>query len=176
MEKYFKYYFLEDYLFKTVNKNFYENKYLTPEEFLAIIIWKRNASKTKVIKGINASGKSVKTITNEIYKSTSREEKLQILLGIKNIGIALASAVLTVLYPDEFTVFDYRAKNSLETLNIQIKGNPDNKPKDYFNYVDICEEQRKKYNLSLRDFDRTLWATDFYAGKGGLKETAKKLK
>lgn len=176
MKKYLKYYFLEDYLFKTVNKNFHRNKYLTSEEFLAIIIWKRNASKTKVVDGINTSGKSIRTITNEIYKSTSRERKLQILREIKNIGIAIVSAVLTVLYDKEFTVVDYRARNSLKVIGTQIKGSPDNRPKDYFNYVDLCKKQAKKYNLSLRDFDRSLWAMDFYAGKSGLKEIAEKLK
>lgn len=177
MKKYLKYYFLEDYLFKTVNKNFHKNKCLTPEEFLAIIIWKRNASKTKVVEGVNASGKSIRTITNEIYKSTNRERKLQILLEIKNIGIAIASAVLTVLYDKEFTVLDYRAKNSLKIkiIGIQVKGDPDNKPEDYFSYVDLCKKGAKKYNLSLREFDRALWAMDFYAGKNGLKEIAEKL-
>lgn len=176
MKKYLKYYFLEDYLFKTVNKNFHKNKRLTPEEFLAIIIWKRNASKTKVIEGINASGKSIRTITNGIYKSSRREMKLQVLLEIKHIGIALASAILTVLYDKEFTVFDYRAKNSLESIGVQIIGSPDNKPEDYFSYVDLCKKQAKKYNLTLREFDRVLWAMDFYAGKYGLKKIAQRLK
>lgn len=176
MMKYFKYYFLEDYIFKTVNKNFHKNKHLTSEEFLAIIIWKRNASKRKVVEGVNVSGKSIRAITNQIYNSPSREEKLRVLLEIKHIGIAIASAVLTVLYDKEFTVFDYRAKNSLNAIGIQINGSPDNKPKDYFDYVDLCKKQAEKYNLSLRELDRSLWAMDFYAGEGGLKEIAEKLK
>ena len=145
MKEYLKYYSLENNLFKTVNKNFHKNKHLTPEEFLAIIIWKRNASKTKVVEGINASGKSIRTITNEIYKSTSRERKLQILLEIKNIGITIASAILTVLDDKEFTVLDYRAKNSLKITRVQVKGSPDNKPEDYLSYVDLCKKRAKKY-------------------------------
>lgn len=115
-------------------------------------------------------------ITNEICKSPSREEKLRVLLEIKHIGIAIASAVLTVLYDKEFTVLDYRAINSLNAIGIQIQGSPDSKPKDYFNYVDLCKKQAEKYNLSLRELDRSLWARDFYAGEGGLKEIAEKLK
>lgn len=176
MSGYLKYYFLENYLFEIVNKNFYKNRCLAPEEFLAIIIWKRNASKTKVIEGINVSGKSVRVITNEIYNSLRRETKLQILLGIRHVGIALASAVLTVLYDKEFTVIDYRVKNSLKKLGIPVDGDPESNAEDYFKYVDLCKKQAKKYNLSLRDFDRALWAMDFYAGKGGLKEIVKKLK
>ena len=52
LKKYLKYYFLEDYLFNDVNKNFQRRGYLTPEEFFAIVIWKRNASKTKILNGI----------------------------------------------------------------------------------------------------------------------------
>jgi thermostable 8-oxoguanine DNA glycosylase len=176
MKQYLKYYYLEDYLFKSVSNNFHKNKFLAPEEFLAIIIWKRNASKTKVIEGIKASGKSIRSITNEIYNSPDRETKLHLLCSIKHIRYALASAVLTVLYDKEFTVIDYRVKNSLMSIGVKITGSPDTNADDYFAYVDICKKLAKKYNLSLRELDMALWARDFYAGKGGLKEIAGKLK
>lgn len=175
MKKYLDYYYLENYLFGPVKNNFHKNKCLTSEEFLAIIIWKRNASKTKVIKGVNASGRSIRTITNEIYNTPSRDKKLQLLTEIKHIGPALASAVLTVLYDNEFTVIDYRVENSLKFIGVKITGSPDTNADDYFAYVDICKKLAKKYNLSLRELDMALWARDFYAGKGGLKEIAEKL-
>lgn len=172
MKKYIRYYFLGDYLFKEINRNFHKNKYLTPEEFLAIVIWKRNASKTKVIKGLKAGRKSVKSITNEVYKAKNREDKLKILCKIKGLGIAISSAILTVLYPDEFTVVDYRAINSLGDL---VNGKPGERLEDYLNYVDVCKKEAARHHLSLRDFDRALWGKDFYEGKNGLKEVAKNI-
>ena len=51
LESFKKYYFLEDYLFREINNNFSKNHYLSNEEFFAIVIWKRNASKTKIFNG-----------------------------------------------------------------------------------------------------------------------------
>jgi len=41
----------------------------------------------------------------------TREQRLNALLSpkIPGIGIAIASAILTVCYPDDFTIADYRA-------------------------------------------------------------------
>lgn len=154
---------------------FKKRRYLTPEEFLAIVIWKRNASKTKVIRGVRSSGRTIKSLTEEIYRTPNHEEKMKILTGIKGLGIAIASAILTVLYPEEFTVIDYRVMNSLRALGIPVLGNPISKIESYFSYLDSCKKEAKKLGLSLRDFDRALWGKDFYEGAKGLKEIAQDL-
>ncbi len=175
LEKYLKYYFLEDYLFGSVSKNFQKNGYLAPEEFFAIVIWKRNASKSKIIEGVKESGETIKSLTQKIYKLTNRRDKLITLINIRNIGIAIASAILTVLSPDEFTIIDYRVKNSLKRLNIKFPDKIEENVESYFQYVDICKETAQKWDLSLRNFDRALWAMDFYKGKNGLKDITKGL-
>lgn len=176
MRKYLKYYFLEKYLFGEVKNNFQKKGYLMPKEFLAIVIWKRNASKTKIIRGIKATRKTIRQITQKINRLENREDKLRELLKIKNIGIAIASAILAVLYSKEFTIIDYRVMNSLKDLKIKIGGNPDQNIKDYLEYIDICKKEAKKNKLSLRDFDRALWARDFYKGRNGLKEISINIK
>jgi len=50
-EQYLKYYFLEDYLFGEVNKNFKKRGHLTPEEFFAIELEDYN-DKEKLLKEI----------------------------------------------------------------------------------------------------------------------------
>lgn len=87
---------------------------------------------------------------------------------IPGIGIAIASAVLTVCYPDDFTIADYRACASLKNFGEKGIGNPTTNS-SYFKYLDKCKELAHKYNFSLRDFDRILWAKDFYEGKNGLQ-------
>jgi len=171
LERYLKYYFLEKYLFNDVRKNFQKYGRLTPEEFFTIVIWKRNASKTKILNGIKKNRRTVSEITLKISKSKTREQRLGALLSpkIPGIGIAIASAILTVCYPDDFTVADYRARASLKNLGEEIVGNPTAKVFSYFEYLDKCKKLAHKYNLSLRDFDRMLWAKDFYEGKNGLR-------
>ena len=101
LEKYLKYYWLENYLFDNVNKNFHNRGHLNPEEFFAIVIWKSNRAKTNVRKGIIKSTRTICAITAEIFQSQTPEEKLDVFLSpkIPNIGIPMASAILTVCYP-----------------------------------------------------------------------------
>jgi len=163
---YRKYYFLEKYLFDEVRNNF-KRGYLTPEEFFCIIIWKRNASKTKIKKGIEKINKTVHAITSEIYKNKDPQQKLKILISIPNMGIAIASAVLTVLYPDDFTVYDYKVlgelnrgkKNEDKTKDFSLSKNV---IKEYFNFLDKVKKIAETKNLSLRDADRYLWGKYFY--------------
>jgi len=80
---------------------------------------------------------------------------------------------LTVCYPDDFTVADYRACTALKNFGEEIIGNPTAKISTYFEYLEKCKKLARKYNFSLRDFDRILWAKDFYEGTNGLKSLAR---
>lgn len=173
LEKYLKYYFLENYLFNEVSKNFQKRGYLTPEEFLAIVIWKSNRAKTNVKRGIEKSKKTIRTITSEVFQTKTPEQKITALTSIPSIGIPMASAILAVCYPDDFTVADYRACEALKSFGEEIIGNPTTKISIYFEYLEKCKKLARKYNFSLRDFDRILWAKDFYEGTNGLKHLAK---
>lgn len=173
LEKYLKYYFLENYLFNEVGKIFQKRGYLTPEEFFAIVIWKSNRAKTNVRRGIEKSKKNIRTITSEVFRAKTPEQKLEVLTLIPGIGIPMASAILTVCYPDNFTVADYRACTALKDFGEEIVGNPTTRTSVYFEYLEKCKKLARKYNLSLRNFDRILWAKDFYEGTNGLKNLAK---
>lgn len=174
-EKYLNYYFLENYLFNEVSKNFQKRGYLTPEEFFAIVIWKSNRVKTNVRKGIEKNKKTIRAITSEVYQAKTAEQKLNILTSIPSIGIPMASAILTVCYPDNFTIADYRACAALKDFGEEIAGNPISNVPAYFEYLKKCKKLSRKHNLSLRDFDRVLWAKDFYEGENGLKNLVKKM-
>lgn len=139
LKNYLKYYFLEDYLFGEVHKNFKKRGYLTPEEFFAIVIWKSNRAKTGVRNGIKKSGLTVKKITSKLEKLRTADERLVFLDNIPGIGIPIASAILSACYPREFTIADYRACASLKKLGTNIKGNPTSNKSVYFEYVLKCK-------------------------------------
>ena len=82
---------------------------------------------------------------------------------------------MTVCYPKEFTVVDYRAKASLNQLGENIRGNPVAKIKDYLDYVEMCKKLARRNNCSLRDFDRILFGKDFYDGENGLRDLVREL-
>ena len=148
MRQYLKEYELEKQLFGEISGNFRKNKTLSDEEFFKIIIWKSNRVKGKVLEGIKKSNKSVK-------------EKIKILTKIKGIGLPIASAILTVCYPNKFTVLDYRVWGILfKDKKVKNKRPPSSVP-GYLDYVNICKNYAKKLKLSLRDFDRAMWGRSF---------------
>jgi len=172
LNEYLKYYWLEKYLEDEVKPFFDRKHYITAEQFFAIIIWKRNASKTKIREGIEKSHKTIFEITSEIYRAESLEGKMKILIAIDGISYSFASAILTILYPELFTISDYRVSRSLkEQFNINAPETISTKT-EYFAYLNACKKLSEKNRLSLRDCDRALWGRDFYEGKQGLKSLA----
>ena len=173
LKKYLRYYNLEDYLFGEVHQRFKERKTLSQEDFFAIVVWKSNRAKTRVRNGVKKLGKSIEIVIHEI-DGVVDFEKVKQLTSIDGIGIPIASAILAVCYPDNFTVVDYRAKASLRNIDSSkassISGDPSQNIQAYLDYNQICKAlAAQQDDLSLRDFDRALWGYDFYAGKGGLK-------
>ena len=109
---YLRYYNLEDYLFSDVTNAFHERGYLTPEEFFAIVIWKTNRAKTAVKRKLAKHDRNltvaVADLTRAIGQAATDREKLRIFLEDWQFGLPMATAILTVLYPDRFTVYDVR--------------------------------------------------------------------
>lgn len=154
-----KLYNLEDYLFEVVSPRFGESHTLSPYDFFAIVTWKSNRTKTKIMRGLANSGRSVPSLMHEVSAATNPQAKVEALLRVWGIGLALASAILTVCYPEEFTVLDYRAWEALREA--AVEGLPARYPlkvEEYLQYCRACQWFAVDKSLSLRDLDRALWA------------------
>jgi hypothetical protein len=130
MVDYKKYYNLESYLLTKVKDNFKRNGFLTTEEFFCIIIWKANRSKSKIRTKLQKLFKTkdnnemVKKLTQSLSCAQTPKEKLKYLMTECGFRLPMASAILTVLYPEEFTVYDVRVYGILEGFqNLQNKTN-----------------------------------------------------
>src|SRR3989338_6236150 len=174
IKDYLKYYWLENYLEKKVRPAFVKNHFLTAEQFFAIIFWKSKRPAKRIRAGfLNAV---VKDLIEAIHGEEDGNAKLDILLDKDGFDIAMASAVLTILYPKIFTVYDYRVRDQLnkqiEKLNKGSKtklenvkdlgtvSNRQEKKKLYWEYVKLVRDTDSK--LSLRDCDRALWGKSWY--------------
>lgn len=154
---YLKYYWLEKYLFEDVHKNFNERGYLTPEEFFCIVIWKSNRAKTKIKRKLLKLGNLntiIKNITNQIFETSDSQEKLNVLLKKYNFALPMATAILTVLYPKDFTIYDVRVRKQLKTKEIYGI-------RRYFKEF-LPKVKKISVQRSLRDKDRELWGKSFY--------------
>jgi len=159
---YLKYYFLEEYLLKEVRGNFEKRGFLTPEEFFCIIIWKSNRAKTaikrKLLKFNSDLRKAVKNLSSEIFNEKSNDKKLEILLNNWKFQLPVASAILTILYPDDFSVYDIRVRNELGIKD--FCGSKDQIEKYFSEFLPRVDSLKRI--KKLRDKDRYLWAKSFY--------------
>lgn len=162
---YRKYYNLESYLFNEVTNKFSEQGYLNAEDFFCIIIWKANRAKTRMADKFEITDtlnldQAVQQLTNDIFTASGLRQKFEVLTA-KNFRLPMASAVLTVLYPNDFTVFDFRV---CEVLG-QFKGidnlRGDNLWLKYNEYM-TAVKAIEPVEMDLRDKDRYLWGKSFY--------------
>ena len=171
------YYDLEKYLFDVVHERL-NNGQFSPEDFFAIVLWKSNRAKGLIAKGLTES-KFTRLMTQIASCALSDEgdkERLKLLDDIEGIGLPIASAILTVWYPDRFTVLDYRVWEILrlgyeadledEWPKWRGKKIPEGVPQtteDYFKYLKVCKKVREREGmLTLRDFDRATWAKSWH--------------
>jgi len=166
-----KYYFLESYLFSEVTQSFRTNGFLTPEEFFAIVIWKANRAKTtvkrKLTKGDRDLASSVKSLTQQIQTATTDEDKLRVLVEDWRFRLPMATAILTVLYPDRFSVYDVRVR---EQLGIKDFVDRKDQVDRYFSEF-LSKVQAEGKGETLRDKDRYLWGKSWYEDLQNLVQT-----
>lgn len=162
---YSKYYDLEKYLFEEVSKKFHENKKLNAFDFFCILIWKSNrnkrmhAERLKKISGKNSLDEICEEITANIFHKT---DKMEYLIKEWKFRLPTASAILTVLYPDQFSIYDFRVCEILNNYkNLGDKANADELKKGYDEFLeDVKMEVPQK--IKLRDKDKYLWGKSFY--------------
>lgn len=168
MEDFSKYYDLNDYLFNEISKKYHKNKFIDAFDFFCIIIWKANRAKTNIfrkiteIAQINDLNKICKDITLNLYNIKNKEEKLKYLLQDWQFGIPMASAILSVLFPHDFTIYDVRVCQILKNHEkLANKTNLNRIINGYFQYVeDVIREVPERH--SLREKDIYLWGKSFF--------------
>lgn len=76
---------------------------------------------------------------------------ISVLLGLQGVDTPVASAIMTAIYPERYTVIDYWALEALGN-----KSN-DRSVNFYLSYLKACRQLAEEHQVSLRNFDRALW-------------------
>lgn len=158
-------YNLEGYLLDTVRSKFHSQGFIDAFDFFCIVIWKANRAKTKIGQRLmRAEGDldlTIQKMTGELHSQTSDKERYRCLSEKWGFRLPMASAILTILYPDSFTVYDIRVCNMLGRFhNIADIPNFDRRWEQYCLFK-INVEAAVPGDFSLRDKDRILWAESF---------------
>jgi hypothetical protein len=168
---YAKYYDLEGYLFGEVCQRFQRDKCLSAFDFFCIVIWKANRSKSKVARRLLARGhrdleNSVKVLIHDIDSAADPKQRLAALIERWGFRLPMASAILAVLYPDDFTVYDVRVCEVLgDFVDAQYKKFEDLWIR-YEKYIE-CVRNAVPGKATLREKDRYLWGKSFESQLNG---------
>jgi hypothetical protein len=162
-----KFYNLETYLFDEVGHNFRNGSQLNAFDFFCIVIWKANRAKSRVAGRLLSHGAgfenlndAVNELAQQIRTALEVRSRMKILIEDWGFRLPIASAILTVLYPNDFTVYDYRVCETLGGYGrIQFRTNFDTLWNGYVQYMRAVRETEGDGDLRAKD--KRLWGRSF---------------
>ena len=161
-----KYYDLSTYLFNEVSARFSRNGTLSVFDFFCIVIWKANRAKSKIARRMLSKHyanleDAVSALASQIQRVADDKERLRLLIEDWGFRLPMASAILTVLYPQAFTVYDVRVCEMLGDFDqLQHRINFEAIWSGYSCYVQRVRDSVPE-NLMLREKDKELWGKSF---------------
>jgi hypothetical protein len=109
---YKKFYDAEGYLLDEVGKRFREAGKLEAFDFYTLLIWKaaraKNYHRDRLKEKAGSFEAAVHKIAEHLHASSDRKQRLKILMEAWDFHLPTATAILTILDPDTFTVYDRR--------------------------------------------------------------------
>ncbi len=142
--------------------------FLTADEFDEILRWKldtqygrRKAHRTKntdeIIRAITGLALNI-THEDEDYEI---ELRARILSSLRGVALPVASAILTIIYPEKYAVIDFRNWRQIfgERKNSFSFG-------DYKRYMKEIRLLAKELGWSIQEIDQAIWEYDRRHGGG----------
>lgn len=160
-----KYYSLESYLFEDISRRFHADHLIGAFDFFSIVIWKANRAKSKIAHKLlirDPMGRQdleaiVRDLTCSLYDASDHKERLRLLIKDWGFALPMASAILSVLWPDDFTVYDTRVCDQLGKFHNLYNWTDFDKIWEGYLEFKASVTARSPHGLSLRDQDRYLW-------------------
>lgn len=162
-----KYYNLERYLFDEVGPQYRRTGKLEPIDLYFILSWKasraKNKSKNRLIEKAGTFEKATRAIAGALRAANSDDERLMRLMDDWGFRLPTATAILSVLYPRTYTVYDVRVCSELgrfaEIANWRFSSRLWARYQQFVKEVEAAVSKP----MSLRDKDRYLWGRSVYA-------------
>lgn len=166
--------------FETMSKTLVARGFLLKKEFVSIGRWKAH----RQINNYEAnSEETVRRITSQVLKEESETKRIRLLTkgALRGVKIPVASAILTIVYPDKYCIIDYRAWRAMRWLQ---KGSKNqlafNSYKEYSDFLDSLDDYMSlkgylkfleqlrsitaKQNKTPRQLEMALWKFDQMRG------------
>lgn len=152
-------------LFPDPAKRFQQNGKLTGEEIYLILDWKASRARTRHLRRLKIDKRTFSQAAHEhglaLHGAADDECRLRLVLGSPwSFALPTATAMLAVLYPYRFTVYDIRVCDALGDFHrLGHRRWSERSWADYCRFVEAVRVAAPA-NLSLRDADRWLWGHD----------------
>lgn len=106
-------YDLERFLLEDVSARYQADLPISAFDFFSIVIWKANRAKSKIALRLQKkTGENLETavgqLVTDLRRAHTSEDRLRVLFVEWGFWLPMASAILTVFYPEEFTIYDVR--------------------------------------------------------------------
>ncbi|MFP5229564.1 MAG: hypothetical protein ACLGXA_18275 [Acidobacteriota bacterium] len=120
-----------------------------PENLGAIIDWKSSRPKRRIMTGNTAN--EIAEALRVAVRAEQARTAVGVLYGLNGVDVAMASAILTAIDPETYTVIDWRALNALGVEKSWLTVD------DYLQYLGFCKAKAGELGIRLRDLDQALW-------------------
>lgn len=162
---YRKLYDLEGYLLGEVANKFKVVGKLDAFDFFCIVIWKANRAKSRVaallLKRSSDLEKAVEELTVALAKEQNRKSRMRLLVSDWDFNLPMASAILTVLFGDDYTVYDYRVCDQVGGFQqTQNRTDFEKMWSEYEEYI-AAVDRTGPQGHDRRNKDRWLWGKSF---------------
>ena len=115
----------------------------------AIFEWKTNGrGRSRLLKNSDAE---IADALNLAMEAKTDRAAVAVLMGLNGIQVPVASAILTAIFPERFTIIDFRALEALGVTEASVTVD------FYLAYLNACRKLARDNKVSLRTLDRALW-------------------
>jgi hypothetical protein len=136
--------------------------FLTAEELEEILAWKlgqqmgrqralRTANTDEIIQAITGLALTI----HHQDKDYELELRVNLLCALRGVGVPVASAVLALVFPDEYAVIDYRVWRQLFDEGKQVFFVP-----DYRRYMGEIRRLAAELDWPVQEVDHAIWELD----------------
>lgn len=146
--------------------------YLTKNEFLEIGMWKSARPKNSYLKN---SDKEVVEITKKILSTKYEKRRITLLATLRGVSIPTASAILTLIDPQNYGVIDIRVWQLLYLYGV-VNTKPDGinfSFKNWYTYISKLRYFAKMFDTTARSIERTMFLHHKKIQKGKLYNSDK---
>jgi hypothetical protein len=163
----FAYYAPDTQFLAQLAQSFEQTGRLDPEAFYLVLDWKAARARKKHLARLTKLAGSFNKAVHDIATGLSKSEDaecLRLLMTKWGFRLPTATAILTALYPNKFTVYDVRVCRALgsDVENFERLSSLRWSSELWENYKRFIKavERATPPALSLRDRDRWLWGKD----------------